>query len=425
LKDDPGWEPWVVWLRDSYLKPLFAEAKIVNGIGDPAKWASLLDPAEFPGLRDRVDLDFAPTNPARFAHGDEASVEVFVKNVPKVMVKIYEINLLSFFLTQQRQLNTDLKLDGLIANREETHEFADPPLRRLGRTFKFPELKNRRGAWVVEFIGGGKASRALIPKGQWHLLQQIGPAGDMLTVLDEVHQPVKDAAVWLDGRKFTIDETERLHHRAVHRKSGHQAYYPCERCRGFRDAYEVRASRRELSSRCHVPHRAASSSSRAGGHGRHPPSASAQRSSHPLESFARAAAGDSFDNARRHRFHRGGEGPETRFREGFHSHLHSPRAAGVAEIEANRKVENLAKGGEKEDVSASDEWHLNGIDRHAGQRTTDTSRKLAPTTSSKCSAKMASRFRSAGCLQFHHREFDHEIDVPLRTDAKAASRSVR
>jgi hypothetical protein len=135
------------------VKPLFAEAKIVNGIGDPEKWAALLEPDAFRALRDRVDLDFAPTNPARLAPGDEVSVELFVKNAPKVMVKIYEINLLSFFLTQQRQLNTDLKLDGLLANREESHEFADPPLRRVARTFKFPDLKGRRGAWVVELIG--------------------------------------------------------------------------------------------------------------------------------------------------------------------------------------------------------------------------------------------------------------------------------
>jgi hypothetical protein len=71
------------------------------------------------------------------------------------------------------------------------------------RTFKFPELKDRRGAWLVEFIGGGRSSRALVRKGQWHLVQQTGPGGNLLTVLDEGHQAVPDATVWLDGRKFT------------------------------------------------------------------------------------------------------------------------------------------------------------------------------------------------------------------------------
>ena len=42
-------------------------------------------------------------------------------------------------------------------------------------------------------------------KGQWSLLQHIGAAGDQITVLDETRQPVKDAVVWLDGRKLTPD----------------------------------------------------------------------------------------------------------------------------------------------------------------------------------------------------------------------------
>src|SRR5690606_6173177 len=71
---------------------------------------------------------------------------------------------------------------------------------------EFPELKGKRGAWVIEFIGGGKSSRALIRKGQWDVLQQIGPAGDVLTVVDEQRQIVKDAVVWLNGRKYTPDE---------------------------------------------------------------------------------------------------------------------------------------------------------------------------------------------------------------------------
>lgn len=211
LKDEPSWEPWAVWLRDTWLKPVFAEAKIVNGVGDPEQWASLLTPTAFQALRDRVDVDFAAMNPPFLAPGDDVSLELFLKNTPKLIVKIYEINTLSYFLANQRQLNTDLALDGLVANREITHDFsADEsgrsPFRRTARTFKFPELKGKRGAWVIEFIGGGKSSRALVRKGQWSLLQRTGPAGDVLTVLDETRKPAKDAVVWLEGRKLTADE---------------------------------------------------------------------------------------------------------------------------------------------------------------------------------------------------------------------------
>jgi len=189
---------------------LWAEALITNGIGEPERWASFLSPTEFQALKERVDVDFALTNAPFRSPADDVSLDVFLKNTPKVLVRIYEINTLSYFLTQKRQLNTDLPLDGLVANREVTSDsrpMKTGAARSDGRSAvsSFPELKGQRGAWVIEFIGGGKSSRALVRKGQWSLIQRVGPAGEMVTVLDEAHQPVKDAVVWLDGRKFATD----------------------------------------------------------------------------------------------------------------------------------------------------------------------------------------------------------------------------
>src|SRR5205085_9331050 len=138
----------------------------------------LLTPAAYQALKDRVDVDFAATSPRLLAPADDVRLDLLVKNVSKLIVKLYEVNTLSFFLTQKRQLNTDVNLDGLVANKETTHDFSAEeagrnPFRRVPRIFDFPELKGR-GAWIVEFIGGGKSSRALIRKGQWHLIQRIG-----------------------------------------------------------------------------------------------------------------------------------------------------------------------------------------------------------------------------------------------------------
>ncbi len=198
--------PWTDYVRDTWLKPLLAEAMIVNGIGSAERWASLLAPAEFQRLKERVDIEFPPTNEQFTAPGSDVRLDVVLKNTPKLLVKTYEVNALNFFLTQQRQLNTDLNLDGLVANSEQTHAFDTGPFKRTRQAFTFPELKGRRGAWIVEFIGGGRSSRALVRAGQWQLLQQTGPGGDLIIVLDEKGEPVKEAVAWLDGRKFTRDE---------------------------------------------------------------------------------------------------------------------------------------------------------------------------------------------------------------------------
>ena len=203
--DDAAWEPWTEWLQDAWVKPIFAEAKITAGVGDPEKWASLLSPAAYQALKNRVDIDFPPTNPASVPVDGEVSVSVVVKNAPKVIVRIYEVNTLGYFLAQKRQLNTDLSLDGLVANSERTHDGETSPFKRVVREFTFPELKGKRGAWVLEFIGGGRSSRALVRKGSFSLVQKPGAAGDLLTVLDENRKATTNVVAWLDGRRLTPD----------------------------------------------------------------------------------------------------------------------------------------------------------------------------------------------------------------------------
>ncbi|OYW30318.1 MAG: hypothetical protein B7Z47_03705, partial [Chthoniobacter sp. 12-60-6] len=197
---------WTAYIAEEWLTPVLAEALITNGIGNPERWASLLTPTAFQQLKDRVDIEFPATNVPQFLPGDDIQFDVAVKNTPKLIVKIFELNTLNFFQTQQRQLNTDLNLDGLVANSEQTHAFEGGPFKRTRQNFKFPALKDKRGAWIIEFIGGGRSSRALIRTGQFRTLQQAGPSGDLILVLDEKNQPVNDAVVWFEGRKLVRDE---------------------------------------------------------------------------------------------------------------------------------------------------------------------------------------------------------------------------
>src|SRR5206468_2522943 len=57
-------EPYV---NDVYLRHLLAETKIESGLGDGERWAAQLPPEDFRQLRDRVDIDFDPTNKTSFA----------------------------------------------------------------------------------------------------------------------------------------------------------------------------------------------------------------------------------------------------------------------------------------------------------------------------------------------------------------------
>src|SRR5687767_4084518 len=127
---------------------------------------------------------------------------MLVKNVPRLLVKVYEINTENVHRNTSAQVNTDLNLDGLTANSEQSHDFNDAPLLRHKRTFAFPDLKGKRGVWIVEFIGGGKSSRALIRKGGLRHLVQNTAVGTLVSVFDENMKPLEKPFAQLGSRRF-------------------------------------------------------------------------------------------------------------------------------------------------------------------------------------------------------------------------------
>lgn len=205
-KDTKEFEPYI---NDIYLKHLFAEAKIVNGLGEPEQWASLLPPQQFQQLRERVDLDFASDNRRYFGADDPVRLELDIKNVSTLLVKVYEINTEAYYRQNQREVETDINLDGLVANEELTRNYSEPPFRRVRRQFEFPRL-NRPGVYVVDFIGNGRSSRAVIRKGKLRKVSVPGPSGHEFTVLSERNEQLKNATVWLSGQEYLPDQDGRI-----------------------------------------------------------------------------------------------------------------------------------------------------------------------------------------------------------------------
>ncbi|MEI8121655.1 MAG: hypothetical protein WCI20_06360 [bacterium] len=209
FKSDTNTEAYVSYIRDDFLKPLFAEAKIVNGVGDPQQWAPLLAPEAYKRLKERVDIDFAADNPVVFNADDAVKLTALIKNVPALLVKVYEINTFNYYRETRQPLNLAVNLDGLVASFSRRVEYNDLSERRVARTFDVPELKTR-GVYVVELIGNGKSSRALVQKGRLDVLQEVTAAGHAFTVFDETGHRVAGARAWLGGREFAAGQDGRI-----------------------------------------------------------------------------------------------------------------------------------------------------------------------------------------------------------------------
>ena len=188
-----------------WLDAIFAESKILHGVGKPEEWASKLTPDAYRALLDRIELNFALQNPAYLKPGQPVELKVDVKRVDNVLVKIFEIQTFNYYTTRRQPVDQAIDLDGLTATHERTLKTAADPARRVRHTIALPEI-TRRGVYVIELIGGGVSSRALLHIGRLESVSLPTPFGQALLVLNDAGETVKNAAVWLDGREFTANK---------------------------------------------------------------------------------------------------------------------------------------------------------------------------------------------------------------------------
>ncbi len=192
-------------IEEDYLRQVFAEIKLLTGQGNPEQWAAQVGPDAYRRLRDRVELRFVAENPEKFAIDDPVHLALEVKNVPRLLARVYELNAFNYYREKSVEIQSDIDLDGLVPGSEVRQDYAEPPVRRVRREFDFPELKGRAGVFVVEFVGGGLMSRAVVRKGGLRLCQRRGAAGHVFTAYDDSGQPRPDAALWLGAREFKAD----------------------------------------------------------------------------------------------------------------------------------------------------------------------------------------------------------------------------
>lgn len=204
LTRDENADVFANYFEAEFLRRELAVAKILSGQGDPQRWAAVLSPEEYKALIERVEIEFEPGNPQQVGVSELVKIRMNLKNVPRLLIKIFEINTENYYRQNAQEIGTDINLDGLVPNWEQVFDYTEPPALRVQREYEFPQL-DHRGVYVIDFIGSGISSRALVRKGELSFVQTIRPSGQELTVLDESGAICKAADVWLGGRRFSAD----------------------------------------------------------------------------------------------------------------------------------------------------------------------------------------------------------------------------
>ena len=210
FRDAGTYEPFAEYVDGTWLKRVFAETKILAGVGDMQRWYALIDsPSYYEQLRDRVEIVFPATARTEFKVDEPVTLDVDVKNVDTLIVKLFEIDTFNYYLALGREIDASIELDGLVATEERTASFEDGPLRRVRRNFAFPSI-DHPGVWIVELIGNGIASRAVVRKGTLRMVERRGAAGHVIRVLDDSGAVAPDARAWFAGREYAAGENGEI-----------------------------------------------------------------------------------------------------------------------------------------------------------------------------------------------------------------------
>ncbi|GAB5403646.1 MAG: hypothetical protein Aurels2KO_18770 [Aureliella sp.] len=189
------------FIESGYLARVFAEVKILSGVGDADRWYGMLSPKQQREVRDRVELRFAATNQTHYEAGDTVSLDIQCKNLDEVVVKVYQIHLRNFYRNERGEISTAIDLDGLVPNFRRTLDFSMPADRRHQVSVRLPELSGD-GVWVVDLLGGGVRSRALVRRGGLSAVERMSDAGQQFAIFDQSGKQLVSAQIELGGTVY-------------------------------------------------------------------------------------------------------------------------------------------------------------------------------------------------------------------------------
>ncbi len=209
LVDAKGYSEYLPYLEQKYLKHLFAEVKILNGVGDKKSWFAQLPANKYEELNSRVELKIVPDNKNQYKASEKVELKLALKNIDKLMVKVYQINTLNYYKKFSEKVAVSINLDGLEANSEKLIEFKKPSYLLHRFKLPIPEAKES-GVYVVDLVGNGINSRAVIDKGGLNFTQKEGVSGHLFRIYDEDNKQVKNGSIWLQGHNYESDKEGRI-----------------------------------------------------------------------------------------------------------------------------------------------------------------------------------------------------------------------
>eukprot|EP00931_Biecheleriopsis_adriatica_P032537 TRINITY_DN18983_c0_g1_i2.p1 TRINITY_DN18983_c0_g1~~TRINITY_DN18983_c0_g1_i2.p1 ORF type:complete len:2222 (-),score=469.43 TRINITY_DN18983_c0_g1_i2:81-6668(-) len=168
-----------------------------------------IDSAWMQRLTEQSKVEILPHNAVEFPPEAEVKLFVRLKNVPRLTAHIFEISAENYYVLNQKPFTADINLEGVGASFEQEFSYSQTPILEHDEELAFPVLAGRPGLYVLDLVGSGLRSRAVIRKGTLSFTHKTSPVGHVAYVLGPDREVVqKGARLHLSGHWYESDESK-------------------------------------------------------------------------------------------------------------------------------------------------------------------------------------------------------------------------
>ncbi|KAL4493494.1 hypothetical protein ABPG72_007502 [Tetrahymena utriculariae] len=208
--------PYDEYFQTNYLQKTLIHVRLYEGDQNVPKVSKYLSPSEISTIYSSKEVKILKSNKKSFEQNEKVTLNVQLKNIDKLYVKIFNFVPENYYLKNLSNFNEHIDLDGLSPNEEVFFDFKPEnihPCTRFVKAFDFESIqKTSKGIFIIEFFSSGIASRAIIYKGSLTFFSRNTIAGQEIVILDEEGniQSEGRVGIWIDKEFYQTKKDGRI-----------------------------------------------------------------------------------------------------------------------------------------------------------------------------------------------------------------------
>lgn len=188
LKEDADVKRYGEYFNPNHLQGILV-TNIALGGQSLDQYREFFGEARATEFENKKNLEITRKNKRCFKKDDQVELFLKIKNISELVLKVYEVDTETYYKRNKTEISDSLDLDGLIPEEVYKYCYNQKKQHEHEEVISCPTITAKRfGVFIMEFVGGGISSRAVIRKGALKHLTQRHFQGTKVYIIDEDKQ---------------------------------------------------------------------------------------------------------------------------------------------------------------------------------------------------------------------------------------------